>query len=53
MIATTAVDPITFDPDIARSRCHRAGIDHIGRLIADITVDCTTGCGEAERYAND
>src|ERR1700722_12895690 len=49
VIAAAAADPVTVEPDITVARRHRPGIYNIGRLVADIAVDCTAGCGETAR----
>jgi hypothetical protein len=53
VIAAAAINPIAVDPDIAVSRRYGTGIHNLRRLIADIAVDHTAGCGETARYSND
>jgi hypothetical protein len=53
VVAATTPNPIAVDPDITVSGRYRAGIDNVGRLVADIAVNRTAGRSETACYSND
>src|ERR1700722_660750 len=53
VVAATAPYPVAVDPDIAVSGRHGAGVNNIGRLVADIAINRTARRSETACYSND
>jgi hypothetical protein len=53
VVPAAAPDPVAIDPDIAISGRYGPGIDHVGRLVGDVSVCRTARGGKTAGYSDD